>query len=134
MGNSDTPPARPLYFVNAWVDYALVGGVSIVTSDFHRRQADVDVVVVNGSEAVKAAPYVPCAGPSDYAGYAGTADRPAGWPAPTVVSVTTLDGTPLGPGCSDPRIQLVTLQASTPATTGPHSDVTTLSVAKRNPA
>src|SRR5437763_8418246 len=32
MGTSDTPPARPLYFINAVADFALVGGVSIVAS------------------------------------------------------------------------------------------------------
>lgn len=102
---------------------AILGGMmtSVTASDVHRKQADGLALLTRNAEAVKAAPYVPCAPPAAY-------QAALTMPTDYVVSVTAV-AIPAGSGfvsctaaAEDTGIQRVSLKAE--ATSGTTSSET----------
>lgn len=108
---------------------AVLGGMltSITASDMHRGQADGLALLTRNAEAVKAAPYVACAGPGTYQAALSVAN---GYSV-SVTAVTFLDGAGFVTTCSsDKGIQRVSLRAETTSGTG---GAETIDVVKRKP-
>ena len=108
---------------------SILGGMatSITASDIHRKQADGLALVTRNAEAVKAAPYVACAGPAAYEAALSVA---SGYSV-SVTAVAFLDGAGFVTTCTtDPGIQRVSLEAK--ATSGTEG-VETVDVIKRKP-
>lgn len=101
-------------------------GMSIIGSDIHKQQSQVEAVIDGAAENVKAATHVVCASPASYlsaAQSAATANPPA-WPLSTVAitGVKYWDGAGFGTTCYDDAahnnlsLQLITLVVTNPGT------------------
>ena len=122
---------------------AIMGGMvtTILGSDIHRKQSVATTVLTGSAEVLKepATTFEPCATTTS-AGYlaaVAAVNRPAGWPAPVITSLSYWDGTAFQSTCYDKaafgrllRLQQITLRVSSPD----GRSVETLDLVKRDGA
>ena len=111
-------------------------GASILTTDYHAKEAIAHTVLVSAVEAVKSEstnPYQSCAGTGAYAPSSGVA-LPTGWAATTVAieSVQYWDGAAFSASCPAPELKLQLIKVAVSSPDG--RAVESVSVVKRNPA